>query len=182
MIESEIKIPVAELDSVRRLLVRIGAEQLGPVHDEVNTLFDSADGAFAASGRALRVRRVGGRSLLTFKGPARWDGAVKQRREIELEVSSSETIAELLHALGFEPWIRYEKQRESWVFGGVRVELDHTPIGDFVELEGPVAKLEDTARALGLEPEEAVAESYVGLWLAHRRRHPELGRDMVFEP
>ena len=44
MIESEIKIPVAELDSVRRLLVRIGAEQLSPTQDEVNTLFDSADG------------------------------------------------------------------------------------------------------------------------------------------
>ena len=182
MIESEIKIPVAELDSVRRLLVRIGAEQLDPVHDEVNTLFDSADGAFAESGRALRVRRVGDRSLLTFKGPARWDGAVKQRLEIELEVSSGEAIAELLHALGFAPWIRYEKRRESWILDDVRIELDRTPIGDFVELEGPVAKLEETARTLGLEPERAVAESYIGLWLAHRRRHPEAGRDMVFEP
>jgi adenylate cyclase class 2 len=181
VIESEIKIPVAELDSVRHLLVRIGAEQLNPTQDEVNTLFDSADGAFASSGRALRVRRVGDRSLLTFKGPARWEGAIKHRQEIELEVSSSETIAELLHALGFAPWIRYEKRRESWILDGVRVELDRTPIGDFVELEGPVPKLEDTARTLGLEPERAVAESYVGLWQAHRRRHPELGRDMVFE-
>jgi adenylate cyclase class 2 len=181
MIESEIKIPVTALDSVRRLLGQVGAKRISPPQHEVNTLFDSADGVFAASGRALRVRRVGDRSLLTYKGPARWDGPIKNRREIELEVSSAETIAELLLALGFAPWIRYEKHRESWIVGDVRIELDHTPIGDFVELEGPVPKLEDTARALRLDPGRAVAESYVGLWLAHRRRHPELGRDMVFE-
>jgi adenylate cyclase class 2 len=120
--------------------------------------------------------------VLTFKGPATWDGAVKHRREIELEVSSEEAISSLLGALGFAPWMRYEKFRESWALGAVKVELDHTPMGDFVELEGPSSELEPSARALDLDPSRSVAQSYVGLWQSHRRRHPELGRDMEFDP
>lgn len=181
MIECELKIPVDGLDSIRRRLGETEATQLTINEPEVNILFDSASGQLASSGQVLRVRRVGGRNVLTFKGPADYDGAVKQRREIELEVSSSEKISELLHALGYAPWMRYEKQRESWMLGEVRVDLDHTPMGDFVELEGPTGSLENTARRLGLDPSRAVPESYISLWRTFRRQHPELGRDMVFD-
>jgi adenylate cyclase class 2 len=182
VIECELKIPVDRLDVIRRGLAEAGAERLTCDEREDNVLFDTVDGRLASSGEVLRVRRIGGRHLLTFKGPATYDGAVKQRREIELEISSSERISELLHALGFAPWMRYEKQRESWRIDDVRVELDHTPMGDFVELEGPTDALEKTAHRLGLDPSRAVAESYIGLWQDYRRNHPELGRDMVFEP
>lgn len=181
MIESEIKIPVADLDSIRGHLDQGGAVLISPRQDEVNILFDSTDGTLAKNGKVLRVRRIGEKSLLTFKGPASWDGPVKLRQEIELEVSSSGTISELLHALGYAPWMRYEKKRESWMMGGVRIELDHTPMGDFVELEGPIDDLENAARKLKLDPGHAVAESYIGLWQAFRVRHPDLGRDMVFD-
>jgi len=181
VIESEIKIPVADLDSIRHRLEERGADILSPRHDEVNILFDTRDGSLAANGRVLRVRRSGETSLLTFKGPASWDGAVKQRQEIELEISSSRTISELLHALGYAPWMRYEKKRESWILDGVRIELDHTPMGDFVELEGPSAELEEMARELGLDPGEAATGSYISLWQVYREEHPDLGRDMVFD-
>ena len=180
MIECELKIPVDDLDEIHRRLATTEAEQLNAAEHEVNILFDTASGQLATSGRVLRVRRVGPRHVLTFKGPATYDGAVKQRREIELEISSSERISELLHALGYAPSMRYEKYRESWRLGEVRVELDHTPMGDFVELEGQTGSLEATARRLGLDPTLAVAQSYIGLWQDHRRRHPGLGRDMVF--
>ncbi len=181
MIESELKIPVAGLDEIRRRLVAAEAVQLTAAEHEVNILFDTTAGRLATSGQALRVRRVGERHILTFKGPARFDGAVKQRREIEIEISSSERIAELLHVLGYIPSMRYEKYRESWRLGEVRVDLDHTPMGDFVELEGPADSLAASARGLGLDPTLAVAKSYVSLWRDHRRRHPGLGRDMVFD-
>ncbi len=182
MIECELKIPVDRLDVIRRCLAETGAERLTDNLREDNVLFDTADGRLAASGQVLRVRRVGGRHLLTFKGPASFDGAVKRRREIELEISSSERISELLHALGFTPSMRYQKQRESWRIDDVRVELDHTPMGDFVELEGPTDALEAAADRLGLDPSRAVTQSYISLWRDYRREHPELGRDMVFDP
>ena len=182
MIECELKIPVDRLDDVRRGLADIGADRLTADLHEDNVLFDTADGRLASAGQVLRVRRVGGRQLLTFKGPATFAGAVKQRLEIELEIPSSEPISELLHALGYAPCMRYQKQRESWSVDDVRVELDHTPMGDFVELEGPTDALEATAARLGLDPAEAVAQSYISLWRLFRQNHPGLGRDMVFEP
>ena len=182
MIESELKIPVDTLEEIRRRLGEINAERICESEREVNILFDTAGSQLAAAGQVLRVRRVGDRHILTFKGPATFDGAVKKRREIELEVSSSGRISELLHALGYAPGMRYEKDRESWNLGGARVDLDHTPIGNFVEIEGPISCLEATARQLGLDPADAVAQSYISLWRAFRRKHPEYGRDMVFDP
>jgi len=64
------------------------------------------------------------------------------------------------------------------------VVLDHTPMGDFVEVEGPSHTLETTARAIGLDPSTAVRGSYLSLWREYRERriHEDLPRDMVFEP
>jgi adenylate cyclase class 2 len=181
MIECELKIPVDALAGIRRRLRAADAERLTPSERESNILFDTDDGALATAGQVLRVRRVGDRNVLTFKGPPAFAGAVKQRLEIELDVSSDERISELLQALGYSPRMRYEKDRESWSIGAVRVDLDHTPMGDFVELEGPTDALASAAHGLGLDPEDAVAGSYVGLWRDHRTRHPGLGRDMVFD-
>lgn len=181
MIENELKIPVDRLDTIRARLGTTDAERLTDNELEINILFDTGDGDLAASGRVLRIRRVGDRGILTFKGPAAFEGAVKQRREIELEISSPERLSELLHALGFAPWMRYEKQRESWMLGDVRIDLDHTPMGDFVELEGPTDRLEAAARRLELDPGRAVSQSYIGLWQALREERPELAHDMVFD-
>lgn len=182
MIESELKIPVDALDEIRRRLGETAAVRISPSEREVNILFDSSNSHLAASGQVLRIRRVGGRHILTFKGPASYDGAVKQRREIEIEISSSERLSEILHALGYAPGLRYEKDRESWQLGGVRVDLDHTPMGDFVEIEGATDLLAAAALELGLDPADAVAQSYISLWSSFRTHNPDLGRDMVFEP
>jgi adenylate cyclase class 2 len=182
VIEREIKIPVDELNPIRRHLDDAGARQIQPETREINHLLDTPDGVLQTSGTVLRVRRTGERAVLTFKGPARYHDAVKERLEIELDVVSAEGGLELFRALGYTPWIQYEKDRESWVMGDVRVDLDHTPMGNFVEIEGPEGSLATTARALELDPTAAVAGSYISLWQAYRQAHPELetGRDMVF--
>ena len=181
MIESELKIPVADLDPVKRRLDALGGRRLHAAELEVNILFDTDEGRLAAGREVLRVRRAGRRTIVTYKGPASWQGAVKQRREIELDVASADDTAHLLHALGFLPRMRYEKIRESWEMGPVRIDLDRTPMGDFVEVEGPPGELETAARQLGLDAGEAVAGSYVSLWHDYRERHPGVGRDMVFD-
>jgi adenylate cyclase class 2 len=181
VIESEIKIPVPDLTPIRHRLEQAGGRRLADALLETNILFDTADGELAGSGRVLRLRRIGDRRVMTYKDRATMNGAVKQRREIELDIGSVERMTELLGALGFAPSIRYQKWRESWHWSAIRVELDHTPMGDFVELEGDADRLEDAARRLGLEPGNAVAGSYIELWIEHRRRRPDAGRDMVFE-
>lgn len=149
---------------------------------EVNLLLDTRNLDLAADGCLLRLRGHGARRILTFKGPASFDGSIKVRPELEVQVEDLEKMQAVLEALGFVGVARYEKDRETWRLEGVEVVLDHTPMGDFVEVEGPSELLEPITLALGLDPSSAVRGSYMSLWEAYREANPEsnLPRDMVF--
>jgi len=181
-VERELKIPVCDLVPVQEALAAAHADRVDGAELECNTLFDTADGRLARQGTALRLRHYSGRWLLTFKGPTSYRGQIKERDELEVEVNDGTTFVAVLGKLGLAPAIRYEKVREMWRLGAVVVSLDHTPLGEFVELEGPASELEAAARVLALEPADAVRGSYLGLWASHRRQHPErdLPRDMLF--
>ena len=85
---------------------------------------------------------------------------------------------------GIEPSIevRLRPLVAEWKLGEVSVVLDHTPMGDFVEVEGPPQQLDQTAHKIGLDVSGAVRGSYVSLWQEYRSTHPEfdLPVDMVF--
>jgi adenylate cyclase class 2 len=180
--ETEIKIPVGDLAAVRLNLEQGEATLVhGPLR-ESNALFDTNDGRLRTAGRALRVRTVAGRHLLTLKGPVTYRGAVKTRDELEVEFADRRTVEEILQNLGYSVVVKYEKDREEWGLGPAIINLDHTPMGNFVEIEGPSDSLFSTAAAMGLDPGAAVRDSYLALWATYRRRHPalRLSPDMVF--
>lgn len=179
-VEQELKIPVAELEPVRRRLRELKASQRTPPELEENWVLDDATGTLRRAGRLLRIRSVGGRHRVTHKGPARFTGKVKERDELEVEVASATGLLEVFARLGFVPLRRYQKRRETWHLAGVEVALDETPMGDFVELEGDAASLDGLAHRLGLDPARAVRGSYLALWEAYRGEHPEVSEDMVF--
>lgn len=181
-IETELKIPVSSLDVVRKALERSGGKLVHPMAREDNVLFDTSDRRLETSGRVLRLRRYGDQNLLTLKGPVSYRDGIKVRREDETRVADADRLQVIFEDLGFEAVARYEKDRESWQFGHVEVVLDHTPMGDFVEVEGPPEMLGEAARSLGLDPERAVCGSYPSLWKEYRLGHPdeELPSDMVF--
>lgn len=182
--EQELKIPVTDLNLVQRRLAEVGAHRLKPSRREINVLFDTEDGEIARTDRALRLRRVDDRWILTFKGPPVYRGPVKEREELETELGSGEVVQAIFERLGLRPAIRYEKDREVWRWQGMEIVLDHTPMGDFVEIEGRADELAKAARDLGLEPQSALKGSYVTLWEQYRAEHPELDlpHDMVFAP
>jgi len=180
--ETELKIPVTDLDAVRDALVRHAATQIHPMAREVNILLDADDDRLRKSGSILRLRTYGEQHLVTFKGPVKYIGRIKERPEYEVSCDDTGRMADLFRHLGFSAIARYEKYREAWLFGEVEVVLDHTPMGDFVEVEGAPETLHATAVALGLDPERAVRGSYLSLWSEYRTsRHGEnLPDDMVF--
>ncbi len=182
-LEEEIKIPCAHLDPVRIALERLGGRCIARSRRESNVLFDTPDGQLAHAGRALRLRRIDDRWILTFKGPATWRGPVKTREELETFVDDGEVLVAILARLGLRPAVRYEKDRETWRCEDAEVALDHTRMGDFVEIEGPRASLAPLARRLGLDAGRAARASYVTLWARYRREHPELALpfDMIFD-
>ena len=181
-VESELKIPVAELTTIRSRLVDVNANLITENTREVNLLLDSNDHALSARGCVLRLRSSGELRILTFKGPASYDGHIKVRPEHEVHIEDVEKMRRVLESLGFSGVARYEKDRETWRAGDVEIVLDHTPMGDFVEVEGPPELLESVARSLGLDPSHAVRGSYMSLWSEFRAGNPErnLPRDMVF--
>ncbi len=99
--------------------------------------------------------------MLTAKGPANFVGAVKVREETESEVKDAHAMLDLLTQLGFRVAFTYKKHRAMWTLDGVvSVTLDTLDYGWFVELEGPLEVLPDQARSLGLDPDDAVKDSY----------------------
>ena len=181
-VETELKIPVPDLGPVREALVRQTAAQTHPMAREVNTLLDTDDGRLRRSGSLLRLRTYGEQHVVTFKGPVKYVGKIKERPEHEITCHDTERMAQLFEQLGFSSVAHYEKDRETWRLDEAMIVLDHTPMGDFVEVEGPPEMLDATAASLGLDPELAVRGSYLSLWSEYRRRHAEqdLPHDMVF--
>lgn len=180
--ETEVKIPVTALDEVRVALQRARAVVVMPMAREINFLLDTGDGRLREQGCLLRLRRHGDRKLLTFKGPATYRGAIKERPEHETVIDDLDRTRDIFGELGFTVFMKYEKDREEWLLDEYSVVLDHTPMGFFVEIEGPAGGIEKTADLLGLKSSAAVQGSYISLWIEHRARHPELDlpNDMVF--
>jgi adenylate cyclase class 2 len=175
--ETEVKIRVVSAEAARELLRRTGAVLARERHFEDNVLFDDARGTLRASGGVLRLRTTPGGGALTYKGPRTIEGGVKTREERESAVASPGEVEAILLRLGLEPVFRYQKYRESWSLGGQSVEVDETPIGDFLEIEGDAQGIHAVARLLGFSASDFVPESYIGLFFAGGGRG-----DMVFPP
>lgn len=177
----------------------------GPVHLESNVLFDTPDGALAAAGRILRLRKqewaANVRWWLTFKYAPDPESAeareYKIREEDETEIGDGAALEKILADLGFFPVARYQKVRQSWVMNQcenegiptlrpgetIEVSVDELPFCTAVELEGPPAALTVLERMLGLDKSSISTKSYYALfqdWLAANKLPP--ATDFVFSP
>ena len=173
--ETEIKLRLASVEAARDSLRRIGARLVRERHFEDNVLFDDKVGSLRASGTVLRLRRTPDGAVLTFKGPREMSGGVKSREERETTVADADEARAILHGLGYRAQFRYQKHRESWTHRGQEIEVDETPIGAFLEIEGDADGIHAVAAELGFSRADYVSESYVELFFAGGGRG-----DMVF--
>jgi adenylate cyclase class 2 len=200
--EREIKLRIADLPALRRALRRLAARVARPRLHERNVLFDTAEGSLASREQLLRIRtesavgrgRKGrSRSLVTFKRPLATAGPGKRaerhkvREEIELEVADPKPLAMIFAGLGMQSWFQYEKFRttfrlpasKAWA-KGLLIELDETPIGVFLELEGPATAIDRVAKALGFATRDYVLANYMALYREYCRGRGEVPSDMLF--
>lgn len=105
----------------------------------------------------------------------------KERLESELTVRKPELWPQALQALGFRARFRYEKYRTSFGLRALHLDLDETPIGIFLELEGKPSAIRRTARGLGFAPKEYIRATYWDLYVADCRRLKRAPRIMVFK-
>jgi adenylate cyclase class 2 len=178
--EIEIKLPCENLEVARQKLRARNAVPVSPLHFESNDLYDDREGHLAGSGSTLRLRREKDKSILTFKGPARFEGGIKRREERETNVSDAVETDAILMGLGLARRFRYEKRREEWRLEDCVIALDQTPIGDFVEIEGDPPCIRRVVASLGLDSAQAIPYSYAKLYALRRQQDPSLPADMVF--
>ena len=179
-VETEIKIPASDLERLRTRLRAAGARAVSECHDEHNTLYDDESERLAAAGRVLRLRKACGQNLLTWKGPARFDGGIRSREELETSVEDAGILERIFAGLDLRPRFRYEKRREEFALHDCRVALDETPIGSFVEVEGAPDRIRAVLSDLALDAGDAVVASYPSLYRSLRQRNPALPADMLF--
>lgn len=176
-VERELKFAAVDLDALRERLEALEAEKQAASAFEENWIFDK-DGELAAAGTILRLRVDRRGARVTYKGPARFDGSVKVRVEHETGVTDVAAFRRLLEALGYLPLRCYQKYREEWRLGSITIALDHTPIGDFAEVEGEGC--ETVARRLNLDLGHIERRNYLRLYEDYLKEHPDAPRDMVF--
>ncbi len=160
----------------------MGADLTSPRHFESNDLYDDGERRLSSQGRTVRLRRAAGRAILTYKGPARFQGGIKIREERETVVTDPGETEGILAGLGLERRFRYEKRREEWRAEGCAIALDETPIGTFVEVEGEPPAIRRVLVSLELDFASALPYSYARLYARRREQDPSLPTDMVFAP
>jgi adenylate cyclase, class 2 len=204
--ETEIKLKVEDRKAFERKLKKLGAKTVGAgggrVH-EFNTIFDTPDGGLAKHGQLLRIRTetAGGkgkaagakRILLTFKQPTVRgvddEGArFKVREETETELTDIIPLTRIFEGLGMRGWFSYEKYRTTWKLGAKQkwakellIEVDETPVGTYVELEGPPAAIDRAAEAFGFARRDYLVKNYLSLYAEDCRRRGVAPGNMLFE-
>jgi adenylate cyclase, class 2 len=193
---------------LKRMGAQLASRGVGRVH-EWNTVFDTGGEDLrqrrqllrvrietAGAGRRKRARNAAQPALLTFKGP---DGRTidhagksrashhKVREEIELRVQDAAALAQILERLGMRATVRYEKYRTTFRLPrsktwseGLLIEWDETPIGIFLELEGPAKAIDRAAKELGFSKKDYILKNYLRLNAEHCRRRGVEPGDMVF--
>ena len=170
--EIEVKFYVRDLAGVEQTLQNLNARMAQKRALETNLRFDTTENSLGRYRHVLRLRRPAPgylpedpQGLLTYKGPTQSGQSISIRQEIEVVVSDFETALHLLEALGYQVVVMYEKWRTVYRVGDVDVDLDETPLGNFLEIEGPdTAGIQEVALLLGLDWEARSGESYMALF------------------
>jgi adenylate cyclase, class 2 len=195
--EIEVKLRITDLRGMLAQLKRIGAVSRGRVLEK-NTLFDAPDSCFRRSGRLIRVRietpapKYGLRgapvmAILTSKAPPpaalerrKRPSRYKERAEREVTLRNPTGFLRPFASLGLRPGFRYEKFRTSFVYRGLHLDLDETPVGVFLELEGEPGSIDRAAKTLGFSPKDYSRATYWDLYAADCRRRRIAPKNMVF--
>ena len=185
--EIEIKLPADDAPRLKRRLKELGFRVARRRHFESNLFFDFADARLRNSGSLLRLRFVDGRCTLTFKEATEASKSYKIRLEIETAVEHGEELRQVLKRLGLKETFRYEKYRTIYRRLGADgvpevwdLSLDETPIGTYVELEGPKRWINEVAGQLGFKRADYLTEGYVTMYFRQRKASDGASGSMVF--
>jgi adenylate cyclase class 2 len=182
-VETEIKFRVEDVAALTERLRAAGFTLQTPRAFESNVLYDTPDRQMRARTEILRIRNYAGRCTLTHKrlpdeGPG--EDSHKHRLETETVIADGDALAQVFLSIGLVPAFRYEKWRTEWSGGEGHCVIDETPIGNYAELEGPAAWIDQSAVRLGIDPSQYITLSYGRLFEQWREQHGSDAEDLTF--
>jgi adenylate cyclase class 2 len=182
--EIELKFSVADPEALQSRLPQLGFHLATPRTFEHNILYDTPGRDLRSRRQVLRIRQYGGLCTVTHKRqPDRQDPVDTTRYKIRIEtetiVAEAPALAEIFQQLGYRPTFVYEKYRTEWSQsldgnGAAHLVIDETPIGNYAELEGPTAWIDQVLADLNIDPVTCLTDSYGKLFLDWKQRtgHP----------
>jgi adenylate cyclase class 2 len=187
--EIELKFPLPDPEALQTRLPTLGFRLVTPRTFEHNTLYDTPNRDLRARREILRIRQYGSLCTVTHKRLPNQEDPVdttryKIRIETETVVAEGEALAEIFQQLGYSPAFVYEKYRTEWscATGSVigHLVIDETPIGNYVELEGPTAWIDQTLVDLNIDPATCLTDSYGKLFLDWKQRTASPAENLTF--
>jgi adenylate cyclase class 2 len=184
--EIELKFPVSDPAALQSRLPRLGFHLETPRTFELNTLYDTDTHKLRTARQILRIRQYGNLCTVTHKrlpDDASADTRYKVRIETETTVADGHALAEIFQQLGYTPAFLYEKFRTEWshtLEPSAHLVIDETPIGNYVELEGPPEWIDRTIVELGIDPATCLTDSYGKLFLDWKARTGSPAEHLTF--
>ncbi|MBE2899809.1 class IV adenylate cyclase [Methanothermobacter thermautotrophicus] len=147
MIEVEVKAKINDRDDMLQRILALGGSHVSD-EEQHDLYFNAPHRDFALTDEALRIRRSGGKTFITYKGP-KIDEESKTRKELETEVSDHQTAAEILESLGFRRVREVVKERSIYSIGEFTVSIDTVRgLGTYLEIETDLPDGSDYGEAL----------------------------------
>lgn len=159
-IEKKYRLTPGERRAIEKRLRGLGYKPK-KVEFEENTIYRGGNLEFGK--RAMRIRRVNGEAILTFKQRIPTNSPIKHQQENETRVSDAEATHEILLALGFAPALIYEKRRTRWDVGKAKLVIDELPFGLFMEIEASERDIKRVEKLIDGGKLPAVNETYPSL-------------------
>lgn len=163
MLEIEVKIRVENPEAVIKDIEARGGRLIKPRTFEENTLYDYRGGQLYAKNHALRLRTVNRKTFLTYKGALQKSRKFKIREEFETELKNRTDTRRILKALGLIPVYSYSKHRTVYQHRHLKICLDETSAGIFLELEGKRSDIVRFAHSIGIEKAAFITTDYIQL-------------------
>lgn len=166
-IEKKYRLTKSQLKEIRRKLAGTKAEFSGEDFEE-NTLYGG--GSLEPGRKALRLRRVNRKGILTYKERYPGKSDIKRQREEETVVESPDKADVILKLLGFTPALVYEKRRQTWRLSGAELVLDDLPFGLYMEIEGSEKAIRSIESRLALTDLPVEDATYPELTLRYGKK------------
>jgi adenylate cyclase class 2 len=195
--EIEIKLHITNIPEILLKIKNLRATPQSRLREQ-NTLYDTPESQLRRRKMLLRLRVETSaprnapstnreeRVIVTSKAPpVPQRNSKPSRYKIRAEREQVASISPLQYAktlisLGFRPTFRYDKFRTTFRLPNLHLDLDETPAGIYLELEGQPKAIDRAAKSLGFTKKDYLRATYWDLYAADCRRRGTKPKNMLF--